>query len=88
MADADKRLDHSQRLSRRLQGLAQHDDIEGAGRVGLKIAVGVALNDRQAMADTGVDTRLAEFDAASIDPFVPRQMCEQCAVSAADVENP
>ena len=46
-------------LPRRLQGLAQDDIVEGAGGIGVEIGVGVALDDRQAMADAGIDPGLA-----------------------------
>src|ERR1700732_1188676 len=50
-ANADEGLEHLTRLARRLQGLAQHDDVEGAGGVGGEIPIGVPLNDRKAVAD-------------------------------------
>jgi hypothetical protein len=71
----------------RLQGLAQYDDIEGPGRIGFQISVGVALNDRQTVTDTGVDTRLAQLDAAAVDALLPRQIGQQCPVAATDVEH-
>ncbi len=40
------------------------------------------------MADAGVDPGLAEFDAAAVDRLVARQIGEQRAVAAADVEHP
>src|SRR5438477_480583 len=40
------------------------------------------------MAHAGIDARLAEFYAACIDPLYARQIGEQRAVAAADVEHP
>jgi len=34
-------LEHLSRLARRLQGLAQHDDVEGAARIGGEIPIGI-----------------------------------------------
>ena len=63
-------FEHPARLARRLQGLAQHHDVEGALRIGVEVAVGVALDDREAVADTGIDARLAELDAAAVDALL------------------
>jgi len=87
-SDADELLDDPARPACRLQGLAQHDDIEAASRIGFEITVGVALNHRQAMADTGVDARLAQFDASAVHVFLARQVGKQRTVAASDVEHP
>ena len=86
-ADADERLQNLSRLAGRLQGLAQYDHIEGLGRIGVEIAVGVALNDRKAVPDASIDARLADFDAPAIDVFVSRQIGQQGAIAATNVEN-
>src|ERR1700719_2404802 len=85
-ADPHELLDDPARPVRRLQGLAQHDDIERLGRIGFEIPVGVALNDRQTVADTGVDARLAQLDAAPVDALLPCQIAQQGPIAAADVE--
>src|ERR1700730_4921842 len=86
-ANADERLEHLARLTRGLQGLAQHDDVESAGRIGGEIAIGIPLNDRKPVADTGVAARLAELHAAAVDSLVANEMGEQRAVAAADIEH-
>src|SRR5438128_1597221 len=85
--DADEFLDDPARPMGDLQGLAQYHDIEGAGRIGFEIAVGIALNDRQAVADTGVDARLAQLDSTAVDALLPREISQQCTVTATDVEH-
>src|SRR5579862_7984016 len=44
LADPHQRFEHAARLARRLQCLAQYDDIERPGRIGVEIAVGIALD--------------------------------------------
>ncbi len=46
LADAQQFFEDKPRLARRLQGLAQHDDVEGAIGKGFEVAVGIALDDR------------------------------------------
>jgi hypothetical protein len=53
--DADQSLEQLARLARRLQGLAQHHDVEGTCGVSLEIAIGVALDDRKPVANAGVN---------------------------------
>src|ERR1700680_4602713 len=86
-ANAYECLEHLSRLARRLQGLAQHDDVEGAARIGGEIPIGITLNDRKPVPDTGVHTRLAQLHAAAVDLLVANEMGEQRAVAAADVEH-
>src|SRR5229473_116860 len=43
LTDAQQLFEHQPRLARRLQGLAQYDDIESAVRKGFEVAVGIAL---------------------------------------------
>src|ERR1700761_713077 len=44
LADPHQRLDDSTRSARRLQGLAQHDNIERPHRIGIEVAIGIALD--------------------------------------------
>ena len=76
------------RLAGRLQGLAQHDIVEGAGGIGAQVGVGVALDDAEAAPDAGIHPRLAELDAAAVDLLEMHEVVEQRAVAAADVEHP
>src|SRR5215470_8324779 len=71
--DADELLDDFPRPVCRLQGLAEHDDIERPRRVGLEVAVCVTLNDRQTVADAGIDARLAQLDAAAVNALSTSQ---------------
>src|SRR5260370_25563616 len=86
-ADAHEFLDDPARPVCRLQGLAQHDDIESAGRISFEIAVGVALNDRQTVADAGLDARLAQLNATAVDALLPRQIGQQGPITATDVSH-
>ena len=71
----------------RRQGLAQDDVVEGLGRVGLKVGVGVALDDRETLAYAGVDAGVADLQAAAIDPFEVDQVVEQRSVAAAHIKH-
>src|ERR1700751_6072884 len=85
--DADELLDDFPWPVCRLQGLAQHDDIERPRRVGLEVAVGVTLNDRQNVADAEIDARSDQLDAAAVHALVTSQKGEQLTIAAADVED-
>ena len=52
-----------------------------------QVGIGVALNDRQPARHAGVHVLLRQFDAAPVDVLGRRQMFEQRAVAAADVEH-
>jgi chemotaxis regulatin CheY-phosphate phosphatase CheZ len=67
--------------------LAQHDDVESAVRVGFEIAIGIALNDRQAVANARIDARLAQLDAAPINALVTCQIGKQRAIAATNVKD-
>src|SRR6266851_409568 len=86
-ADADEMLEHLARLMRRLQRLAEHGVVEGVRRIILEIVVRVALDDREAVPHAGVDARLRQLHAAAVDALVLRQIGEQLAVTAADIEH-
>ena len=55
---------------------------------GGEVVVGVALDDRQAVPHAGIDAGLAQLDAARVDALLARQIGEQRAVAAADIEHP
>ena len=86
-ADAQELLQHEARIVGRLQRLAQDDEVEGVVRVGRKIVVGVALDDRQAARDGFVDVLLRQLDAAPVRLLLGFQPLQQRAVLAADVEH-
>ncbi len=75
-------------MARRLQRLAQHDDVEGTVGEGGQVVIGVALDDREPMPHAGIDAGLAQLDAAPVDAFLARQIGEQRPVAAADIEHP
>ncbi len=72
----------------RLEGLAEHDVVERAVGIIDQVGLGVALDDRQAGADAGIDAIAAELDATAVDALEADQVVEQDAVAAADVEHP
>ena len=55
--------------------------------ISVEIAIGVPLDHRQPVPHAGIDAGLAQLDAARIDALVARQIGEQRAVAAADVEH-
>src|SRR5262249_44819861 len=87
LADAQQLLQHLARLACRLQGLAEHDDIEGVVWKRLEVAVGVALDYRQAVPHAGIDAGLAQLDAARVDRLRARQIGKQRAVAAATIKD-
>src|SRR3546814_2452372 len=87
-ADPHEILQNRARAARRLQRLAQHDEIEGILGIVREIGVGVALNRRQAVRDAFVDAVHAELDAAAVDLLELREIRQELAVAAADVEHP
>src|SRR5205807_2222649 len=85
-ADAHEVLDDDARIARRLQRLAQHHVIERLRRVGREIAVGVTLDHREAVAHTGVDAGLRQLDAATVYVLGARQVGQELALAATDIE--
>ena len=81
-------LEHRARLAHGLDGLRQDHVVERAVRVDREVGVGVALDHGQPLADAVVHALLAELDAARVDVLGARQIGEQRAVGAADVEHP
>src|SRR3546814_3709387 len=87
-ADPHEILQNRARAARGLQRLAQHDEVEGILGIVREIGVGVALNRRQAVRDAFVDAVHAELDAAAVDLLELREIRQELAVAAADVEHP
>ena len=81
-------LDDPPRLARRLQGLAQHDDVEGGRRIGVEVAVGVALDHDRPCPTQALTPDWLNSMPRAVDRLLPRQIGEQRAVSTADVEHP
>ena len=72
---------------RRLQRLAQDDEVEGVVGIGGEIVVGVALDDRKAARHGLVDALLRQLDAAAVGLLLLLEALQQRAVAAADVEH-
>ena len=87
VADAQQILEHGARIARRLQRLRQDHEIEALVGIEDEVAVGVALDDRQAARHAFVDAALRDLDAAAVDALVALQQLQQFAVAAADVEH-
>ncbi len=75
------------RVARRLERLAQHHVIEGAGGIIRQIVVGVALDHAEAVAHAGVHARLRQLHAAPVHVLLAGEIGQQFAVAAADVEH-
>src|SRR3546814_546125 len=76
------------RISDWSSDVCSSDLVEGILGIVREIGVGVALNRRQAMRDAFVDAVHAELDAAAVDLLELREIREELAVAAADVEHP
>ncbi len=88
LTDTQKLMQNIGGLVRRLNCLTQDRHIKGLRRIVSKVCIGVALNDRQPFRDAGVDSNLAQFNAARIDRFCPRQILNQLALTAPDIQHP
>ena len=88
LADAQQMAEHALGIARGLDGLAQDHDVEDLRRIFGEIGVRVALDDGKAARHAGVDVLLGQFQSAAVHLLGRRQMFEQRAVAAADVEHP
>src|SRR4051812_13537351 len=87
IADAQQVFKDSARVAGRLQRLRQDDEVKALVGIVDEVAVGVALDHREAACHAFVDAALRDLDAAAVDGLLAPQQLKQFAVAAADVEH-
>ena len=85
--DAQHLAQHDARLLHRLKRARQHHVVECAVRIVREVGVGIAMHHRHAVRHRADHLGHVDLDAARVAAFGARQMIDQHAVAAADVEH-